>query len=76
VATNNFATCYGASVVRGNRPTCGRDRFCREDFMCQALPDNVAGSSNLVKDFGFCSPTYFLFQMRIDNHPDPVAGVK
>jgi hypothetical protein len=76
VATNNFATCYGASVVRGNRPTCGRDRFCREDFMCQALPDDVAGSSNLVKDFGFCSPTYFLFQMRIDNHPDPVAGVK
>ena len=76
VATNNFASCYGASVVRGNRPTCGRDRFCREDFMCQSLPDNVAGSGDVVKDFGFCSPTYFLFQMRIDNHPDPVRGVR
>jgi len=75
VATNNFAACYGASVVRGNRPTCGRDHFCREDFMCQALPDDVVGSGDVVKDFGFCSPTYFLFQMRIDNHPDPVRGV-
>ena len=75
VATNNFAQCYQASVVRGNRPTCGGDRFCREDFMCQALPDDIAGSGDIVKDFGFCSPTYFLFQMRIDNHPDPVRGV-
>jgi len=75
VATNNFAQCYQASVVRGNRPTCGRDRFCREDFMCQALPDDIAGAGDVVKDFGFCSPTYFLFQMRIDNHPDPVRGV-
>jgi hypothetical protein len=76
VATNNFAACYGASVVRGNRPTCGRDRFCREDFMCQALPDDIAGSADVAKDFGFCSPTYFLFQMRIDNHPDPLRGVR
>jgi hypothetical protein len=75
VATNNFAQCYGASVVRGNRPTCGRERFCREDFMCQALPDNLADAEDVVRDFGFCSPTYFLFQMRIDNHPDPVRGV-
>jgi hypothetical protein len=75
VATNNFAQCYEASVVRGNRPTCGRGRFCREDFMCQALPDDIAGSAEVAKDFGFCSPTYFLFQMRIDNHPDPVRGV-
>lgn len=81
VATNNFAACYGASVVRGNRPTCGRDHFCREDFMCQALPDDLPGGGDIAKDFvaknfGFCSPTYFLFQMRIDNHPDPIRGVK
>jgi hypothetical protein len=76
VATNNFAQCYGASVVRGNRPTCGRDRFCREDFMCQALPDNVPEAGAVARDFGFCSPTYFLFQMRIDNHPDPLRGVR
>ena len=74
VATNNFAQCYGASVVRGNRPTCGRDRFCREDFMCQALPNDLPDSKEVAREFGFCSPTYFLFQMRIDNHPDPVRG--
>jgi hypothetical protein len=75
VASNNFAKCYSASVVRGNRPTCGENRFCREDFMCQALPDDIPGSADVVKDYGFCSPTYFLFQMRMDNHPDPIRGV-
>ena len=24
-----------------------------------------------VKGVGFCSPTYFVFQMRIDNHATP-----
>ena len=72
VATNNFAACIGKSVVRGNRPTCGRERFCREDYMCQAFPDDVEGAATTVKDYGFCSPTYFLFQMRIDGHPDPL----
>ncbi|MGX8007647.1 hypothetical protein ACVDG8_000885 [Mesorhizobium sp. ORM8.1] len=24
-----------------------------------------------VKGIGFCSPTYFIFQMRIDNHATP-----
>ena len=24
-----------------------------------------------VKGIGFCSPTYFIFQMRIDNHTTP-----
>jgi hypothetical protein len=44
--------------------------------MCQALPDGIPGGGDIAKDFGFCSPTYFLFQMRIDNHPDPIRGVK
>ena len=75
VASNNFAKCYGASVVRGNRPTCGEGRFCREDFMCQALPGEIPGAADVVRDYGLCSPTYFLFQMRMDNHPDPIRGV-
>jgi hypothetical protein len=75
VASNNFAKCYSASVVRGNRPTCGEGRFCREDFMCQALPGEIPGAADVVRDHGFCSPTYFLFQMRMDNHPDPIRGV-
>ncbi len=76
VATDNFAKCMSASVARGNRPACGEGRFCREDFMCQALPSNLAGAAAVAKDTGYCSPTYFVFQMRIDGHPDPERGVR
>lgn len=75
VATDNFAKCMDASVARGNRPSCGEGRFCREDFMCQALPANLPGVAAVARENGFCSPTYFVFQMRIDGHPDPVDGV-
>lgn len=75
VATDNFAKCMSASVARGNRPACGEGRLCREDFMCQALPSNLAGAAAVAKDTGYCSPTYFVFQMRIDGHPDPERGV-
>ncbi|MCR5859980.1 hypothetical protein [Mesorhizobium sp. J428] len=70
VATNDFESCLGAAVVRGNRPTCSADMFCREDYMCQAFPPDTPGIAK-VKGKGFCSPTYFIFQMRIDNHPTP-----
>ncbi len=71
VATNDFDSCLGKAVTRGNRGTCSATSFCREDYMCQAIPDDVPGATAVVKDYGFCSPTYFLFQMRIDGHPDP-----
>jgi hypothetical protein len=71
VATNNFDACLSKAVTRGNRGTCSASSFCREDYMCQAIPDDVPGATGVVKDYGFCSPTYFLFQMRIDGHPDP-----
>ena len=70
VATNDFAACLGGSIVRGNRATCSADRFCREDFMCQELPPDTPHAER-VRGFGYCSPTYFLFQMRLDGHPDP-----
>ncbi len=73
VATNNFDQCLGGAVVRGNRPTCSAERFCREDFMCQAFPSDTPGLKK-VKGAGFCSPTYFVFQMRIDNHTTPWGG--
>lgn len=70
VATNDFESCLGGAVVRGNRPTCSADTFCREDYMCQAFPADTPGIAK-IKGKGFCSPTYFIFQMRIDNHPTP-----
>lgn len=75
VASNNFADCLAASVLRGNRMACGGDRFCREDFLCQAFPPDLAGVGTLPAGTGFCSPTYFLFQLRLDGHPDPVKGL-
>lgn len=70
VATNNFDQCLGGAVNRGNRPACSADHFCREDYMCQSLPPDTPGIGK-VKGIGFCSPTYFIFQMRIDNHATP-----
>lgn len=72
VATNNFDQCLGGAVNRGNRPACSADHFCREDYMCQSLPPDTPGAAK-VKGIGFCSPTYFIFQMRIDNHATPWA---
>jgi hypothetical protein len=71
VATNDFEMCLAASVVRGMRPTCGEGRFCREDYLCQSLPPDLAEIGK-VKGLGYCSPTYFVFQMRLDGHPDPL----
>ncbi|TIN33423.1 MAG: hypothetical protein E5Y10_32285 [Mesorhizobium sp.] len=73
VATNNFDQCLGGAVNRGNRPACSADHFCREDYMCQSLPPDTPGIGK-VKGVGFCSPTYFIFQMRIDNHATPWSG--
>lgn len=70
VATNDFDSCLDKAVVRGNRPSCDSDNFCREDYMCQSFTPDIPGLSK-VKGIGFCSPTYFIFQMRIDNHPTP-----
>lgn len=69
-----MAGCLHQAVARGNRPACGRDRFCREDFICQALPDEVDPENRVPDGVGFCSPTYFVFQMRLDGHPDPIKG--
>ncbi|MER9594767.1 hypothetical protein [Mesorhizobium sp. M0244] len=73
VATNNFDQCLGGAVNRGNRPACSADHFCHEDYMCQSLPPDTPGIGK-VKGIGFCSPTYFIFQMRIDNHATPWAS--
>lgn len=43
--------------------------------MCQALPPDLPGAARVAQENGFCSPTYFVFQMRIDGHPDPDRGV-
>ena len=70
VATNNFDQCLGGAVQSRQPAGCSADHFCREDYMCQAFPPDTPGVQK-VKGIGFCSPTYFIFQMRIDNHATP-----
>jgi len=70
VATGNFDKCLSGAVQRGNRAACSAEHFCRDDYICQAFPEDTPNVGK-VKGVGFCSPTYFVFQMRIDNHATP-----
>ncbi len=85
---NNFHNCFDAAITRGMLDTCSADSFCREDYICQKFPAGlkIAGDPegtrvlqrNITRlqqrGVGFCTPNYFLFQMRLDGHPDPVSG--
>ncbi len=77
----DFHACLEEIVGRGMVATCGPDLPCREDAICQALPwqlegvPDAAGRALAEAGVGFCTPTYFLFQLRLDGHPVPtVAG--
>jgi hypothetical protein len=70
VSTGNFDQCLAGAVQRGNRSSCSAEHFCRDDYICQAFPPDTPNVGK-IKGVGFCSPTYFMFQMRIDNHTTP-----
>lgn len=73
----DFHSCLSGIVGRGMVDSCSIDRFCREDYICQALPHQLssvpdeAGKAVADAGVGFCTPTYFLFQLRLDGHPTP-----
>jgi len=72
----NFHECMEGIVGRGMVDTCHAGRTCREDYSCQAVPAELSGmppaAAELAKaGIGFCTPTYFLFQLRLDGHPVP-----
>src|SRR6185503_8583234 len=95
--------CLEARVVRAMLDACAPGHFCREDYICQKLPDydriadrdygNTRASTGRRANLstpaqinartlralqsaqvGFCVPTYFLFNMRLDGHPSPATG--
>lgn len=72
-ASANFATCIADAVRPAPRQACDDDHPCREDYMCQRL--EPIGDNHPItttpKTKGFCNPTYFIFQMRLDGHPSP-----
>jgi hypothetical protein len=86
MATGAFDASTFASVVgRGLLDTCTPERPCREDYICQQIPDFLAQSKHpasperitqlRAKDTGFCTPTYFVYQLRLDGHPKPTASI-
>ena len=72
---------FAEGVGRGMLNACSPSRFCREDYICQEMPDFLTGSRFGVspgtieefrkKSIGFCTPTYFVYQLRLDGHPNP-----
>jgi hypothetical protein len=72
-ASGNFASCIEDSVRPAPRQACDEENPCREDYMCQRL-ESLSSRATLTstpKGKGFCNPTYFIFQMRLDGHPSP-----
>lgn len=76
----DFHACLEQIVGRGMVATCSADVACREDMICQAIPWQLqgvpaaAGEALSEAGVGFCTPTYFLFQLRLDGHPVPRTG--
>lgn len=78
-AQGNFHACLDGIVGRGMIDTCHSAHLCREDYSCQRLPKDLphmppAASSVADAGVGFCTPTYFLFQLRLDGHPVPLPS--
>ncbi len=75
----DFHGCLASVVGRGMVGACSADLPCREDRACQAIPwqldamPSAAGETLAAAGVGVCTPTYFLFQLRLDGHPPPVA---
>lgn len=79
-----------AVIKRAYLDTCSRTHYCREDYICQQLPDGVArqykGKTRALvarrleklanMGVGFCVPNYFVFNMRADGHILPETRPK
>ncbi len=88
-SANPSACLAQAEIARAYLDTCTPSRFCREDYICQRLP-NIGRQYNgrtreLVEQrvtrleqlgVGFCVPNYFIFNMRADGHILPEGRVK
>ncbi|MFB6351334.1 MAG: hypothetical protein ABEN55_20600, partial [Bradymonadaceae bacterium] len=59
-----FDTCLKEFVRPAGLRACDRETPCRHDYVCAK---NKQGE-------GVCIPPYFLFQMRVDGHPDVASA--
>jgi hypothetical protein len=71
-ASGDFSQCLGDAdtFTRGLRGLCDAQNPCRDDFICQRFYDIKGSNATATTGPGFCVPTYFLFQMRVDGHAD------
>ncbi|WP_224367834.1 hypothetical protein [Hyalangium versicolor] len=56
-----FARCLRENVRPGALQSCDETQLCRDDYLCAKVSETQ----------GACIPPYFLFQLRVDGHPDP-----
>jgi len=62
--TKTFTQCLESGSSLGGMGVCNSDRACRNDYVCARVKNSPNGD-------GACTPSYFLFQVRLDGHPDP-----
>ena len=60
-----FPECLRFAVPAGLR-ACDRANPCRDDYICTAPASELTDKRRM----GTCIPPYFLFQFRVDGHPD------
>ncbi len=60
-----FPECLRLTVPAGLR-ACDRAHPCRDDYICTAPYKELTDKRKL----GTCIPPYFLFQFRVDGHPE------
>lgn len=61
----SFSSCLESTVTHYGFARCSERQACRNDFVC----------ARSVKGEGYCTPSYFLFQIRVDGHIDPIKGL-
>jgi hypothetical protein len=69
-ASGDFSKCLGNAdtFTRGLRGMCDQQNPCRDDYICQRFYNISGAQATATSGAGFCVPTYFLFQMRVDGH--------
>jgi hypothetical protein len=70
--SGDFSRCLAGAIKAGLRQACDEANPCREDYICQKFIKARATPPETPADGrGYCVPTYFLFQVRTDGHPNP-----
>jgi hypothetical protein len=78
--SDNWADCINKadSTSEGIRQFCNETIPCRDDYICQTYFKVDGAAKRIFSPFdhkgpghtkGYCVPTYFIFQMRVDGHP-------